>query len=108
MVQPAAAMLALAMLLSQPSAAGTRLLCVSRSKTYEESRNKEQAERLQPTDKAHAGETGKSSVSAVNALFTWAAWDRIPMTSINKAIKSVSTTLKLSVRLHDMFNTESL
>lgn len=51
--------LALALALSQPSAAGTRLLCVSCSKPYEESRRKEQAESLQPTDKAHVGQTGK-------------------------------------------------
>lgn len=30
------------------------------------------------------------------------------MTSINKAIQSVSTTLKLSVQLHEIFSPESL
>lgn len=47
-------------------------------------------------------------MSAVNALFTCAAWDMIPMTSINRAIKSVSMTLKLSVQLHEIFSPESL
>lgn len=60
MVQPTAVTLALVLALSPwPSAAGTRLLCVSCSKPWEESRRKEQAECLQPTDKAHVGETGK-------------------------------------------------
>lgn len=79
--------LALATELSQSSAAGTRLLCVSCSVPHEESRRKERAERLQLTDKAHVGETGKSFVSTANVLFTCAAWDTSPMTSINKAIK---------------------
>lgn len=59
MAQPTAVMLALAMALSQPSAAETRLLGVPCSKADEESRCKEQAECLQPADKAHVGETGK-------------------------------------------------
>lgn len=47
-------------------------------------------------------------MSAVNVLFTCAVWDMVPMASINKAIKSVSATLKLSVQLHDVFSPESL
>lgn len=72
--------LALATELSQSSAARTRPLCVSCSEPYEESRRKERAELLQPTDKAHGGETGKSFVSTANVLFTCAAWDTSPMT----------------------------
>lgn len=100
--------LALVTELSQSSAAGTRPLCISCSTPYEESRRKEQAERLQLTDKAHVGETGKSFVSTANVLFTCAVWDTSPMTSINKAIKSVSTILILSVQLQEIFNPECL
>lgn len=100
--------LALATVVSQSSAAGTRPLCVSCSAPYEESRRKERTERLQPTDKAHVGKTGTSFVSTANVLFTCAAWDTSPMTSINKAIKSVSSTLKLSVQLQEIFNPECL
>lgn len=37
-------------------------------------------------------------------LFTWTACDRIPATGINRAVKRVSRTLKLSVLWHEFFN----
>lgn len=88
--------LVLGTMLSRGSAAGTRLWvppgqCLRKRP---EARNKLQLNVCSQQIRNMIGGKGKFSGCAVSLMFIWTAYGRPPMTSINRAIKSVSRTLK--------------